>query len=192
MSWCALKSFNVPAVDMRVLRTRYPLAAVGIGCASVAGSTLWRSSSRKHTAAAPFASLSTSASPSLKEVVATDKAPAALGPYSQAIKANDLVFVSGVLGLIPETGKFVSDNVAEQTEQVLKNMGEILKASGADYSSVVKTTIMLADLKDFKKVNKIYAKYFPAPAPARSTYQVAALPLDARIEIECIAALPKA
>ncbi|KAK1563845.1 hypothetical protein Q3G72_033782 [Acer saccharum] len=121
MSWCALKSFNVPAVDMRVLRTDrtcYPLAAVGIGCASVAGSTLWRSSSRKHTAAAPFASLSTSASPSLKEVVATDKAPAALGPYSQAIKANDLVFVSGVLGLIPETGKFISDNVAEQTEQV--------------------------------------------------------------------------
>ncbi|KAK3199685.1 hypothetical protein Dsin_023100 [Dipteronia sinensis] len=192
MSWCALKSFNVPAVDMRVFRTRYPLAAVGIGCASVAGSTLWRSSSRKHTAAAPFASVSTSASPSLKEVVATDKAPAALGPYSQAIKANNLVFVSGVLGLIPETGKFVSDNVEEQTEQVLKNIGEILKASGADYSSVVKTTIMLADLKDFKKVNEIYAKYFPAPAPARSTYQVAALPLDARIEIECIAALPKA
>ncbi|TXG67789.1 hypothetical protein EZV62_009064 [Acer yangbiense] len=128
----------------------------------------------------------------LKEVVATDKAPAASGPYSQAIKANDLVFVSGVLGLIPETGKFVSDNVAEQTEQVLKNMGEILKVSGADYSSVVKTTIMLADLKDFKKVNEIYAKYFPAPAPARSTYQVAALPLFARIEIECIAALPKA
>ncbi|KAL5735930.1 hypothetical protein ACOSQ2_030718 [Xanthoceras sorbifolium] len=191
MSWCALKSFNVPAVvDMRVLRTRSPLAAVGIGCASLAGSTLWRSSSRKHTS--PFASLSTSASPSLKEAVATDKAPAALGPYSQAIKANNIVFVSGVLGLIPETGKFVSDNVEEQTEQVLKNMGEILKASGADYSSVVKTTIMLADLKDFKKVNEIYAKYFPAPAPARSTYQVAALPLDARIEIECIAALPEA
>ncbi|KAK1563675.1 hypothetical protein Q3G72_031003 [Acer saccharum] len=95
----------------------------------------------------------------LKEVVATDKAPAASGPYSQAIKANDLVFVSGVLGLIPETGKFISDNVAEQTEQVLKNMGEILKVSGAD-------------LKDFKKVNEIYAKYFPAPAPARSTYQL--------------------
>ncbi|KAG2292493.1 hypothetical protein Bca52824_039162 [Brassica carinata] len=77
-----------------------------------------------------------------KEVVATEKAPAALGPYSQAIKANNLVFVSGVLGLIPETGKFVSDNVEDQTEQILKNMGEILKASGVDYSSVVKTTIM--------------------------------------------------
>lgn len=125
----------------------------------------------------------------LKEAVLTDKAPAALGPYSQAIKANNLVFVSGVLGLIPETGKFISDNVEEQTEQVLKNMGEILKAGGTSYSSVVKTTIMLADLNDFKKVNEIYAKYFSSPAPARSTYQVAALPLNAKIEIECIAAL---
>ncbi|KAJ0751326.1 putative 2-iminobutanoate/2-iminopropanoate deaminase [Helianthus annuus] len=125
----------------------------------------------------------------LKEAVKTDKAPAALGPYSQAIKTGNTVYLSGVLGLIPETGKFVSDSVEEQTEQVLKNMGEILKASGASYSSVVKTTIMLADLKDFKKVNEIYAKYFLAPAPARSTYQVAALPLDAKIEIECIAVL---
>ncbi|CAD6217905.1 unnamed protein product [Miscanthus lutarioriparius] len=134
------------------------------------------------------ASLSASAT-AVKEAVQTEKAPAALGPYSQAIKANNLVFVSGVLGLNPETGKFVSENVEEQTEQVMKNMGEILKASGASYSSVVKTTIMLADLQDFKKVNEVYGKYFPAPAPARSTYQVAALPLNARIEIECIAAL---
>ncbi|CAA7394388.1 unnamed protein product [Spirodela intermedia] len=124
-----------------------------------------------------------------KEAVQTDKAPAALGPYSQAIKANNLLFVSGVLGLVPETGKFISDGIEEQTEQVLKNMGEILTASGVGYSSVVKTTIMLADLNDFKKVNEIYAKYFSSPAPARSTYQVAALPMDARIEIECIAAL---
>uniref|UniRef100_A0A9I9ECP0 Uncharacterized protein n=1 Tax=Cucumis melo TaxID=3656 RepID=A0A9I9ECP0_CUCME len=143
----------------------------------------------------------------IKEAVQTDKAPAALGPYSQAIKANNLLFVSGVLGLNPETGKFVSDNVEDQTEQVLKNMGEILKAGGASYSSVVKTTIIkstkytfcrftrwvdvgvnkLADLKDFKKVNEIYD--FPSPAPARSTYQVAALPLDAKVEIECIATL---
>lgn len=122
----------------------------------------------------------------------TNKAPAALGPYSQAIKANNLVFVSGVLGLVPETGKFVSDTIEDQTEQVLKNIGEILKASGADYSSVVKTTILLADLKDFKTVNEIYAKYFPSPAPARATYQVAALPLDARVEIECIATVPNA
>ncbi|MFS7921192.1 putative 2-iminobutanoate/2-iminopropanoate deaminase [Helianthus anomalus] len=176
-------SFNLPAV----LRHRAPIAA-GIGCAFVATSTL-RSAPFFSNRSTPFACLSMSTDASIKEAVITDKAPAALGPYSQAIKANNTLFVSGVLGLIPETGKFVSDDVEEQTEQVLKNMGEILKASGASYSSVVKTTIMLADLKDFKKVNEIYAKYFPAPAPARSTYQVAALPLDARIEIECIAAL---
>lgn len=122
-----------------------------------------------------------------KEAVVASDAPAALGPYSQAIKAGNLVFVSGVLGLVPETGSFVSESVEGQTEQVLKNMGAILKAAGSSYGSVVKTTIMLADLNDFKKVNEIYAKYFPAPFPARSTYQVAALPLNARIEIECIA-----
>ncbi|XP_050220069.1 reactive Intermediate Deaminase A, chloroplastic [Mercurialis annua] len=182
-SWCAMKPFHVPA--MKAARA----APLAIGCASIVGSTLWRTSSRSF---APFASLTTASSSttSVKEAVKCDKAPAALGPYSQAIKVNNLVFVSGVLGLIPETGKFVSDSVEEQTEQLLKNMGEILKTSGADYSSVVKTTIMLADLKDFKKVNEIYAKYFPSPFPARSTYQVAALPMDARIEIECIAQLP--
>lgn len=193
MAWsAALRSFQVPTIDMGAVRNRAPLA-VGFGCASVAGSTLWRSSSFSSSPSLlrskPFASLSISTAASLKEAVQTDKAPAALGPYSQAIKANNLLFVSGVLGLVPETGMFVSESVEEQTEQVLKNMGEILKASGASYSSVVKTTIMLADLKDFKKVNEIYAKYFSSPAPARSTYQVAALPLDARIEIECIAAL---
>ncbi|KAI5064299.1 hypothetical protein GOP47_0021302 [Adiantum capillus-veneris] len=124
-----------------------------------------------------------------KEAVVAADAPAALGPYSQAIKAGNLVFVSGVLGLVPETGSFISESVEGQTEQVLKNMGAILKAAGSSYGSVVKTTIMLADLSDFKMVNEIYAKYFPAPFPARSTYQVAALPLNARIEIECIALL---
>lgn len=186
MAWsAAARTFNMPAIDVGALRRRGPLA-VGIGCASVATTSLWRSSSSS-LRSKPLACLSISTDTSIKQAVQTDKAPAALGPYSQAIKANNLVFVSGVLGLIPETGKFISDNVEDQTEQVLKNMGEILKASGASYSSVVKTTIMLADLKDFKKVNEIYAKYFHAPA--RSTYQVAALPLDARIEIECIAAL---
>uniref|UniRef100_A0A453BE66 Uncharacterized protein n=1 Tax=Aegilops tauschii subsp. strangulata TaxID=200361 RepID=A0A453BE66_AEGTS len=86
-----------------------------------------------------------------KEAVQTEKAPAALGPYSQAIKANNLVFVSGVLGLNPETGKFVSESVEEQTEQVMKNMGEILKASGASYSSVVKTTIMVSGPTGFQE-----------------------------------------
>ncbi|KAL5577763.1 hypothetical protein UlMin_019462 [Ulmus minor] len=189
MAWCAARTFNLPAVEMGPLLNRAPLAAgAGAGFVSVAGSSLWRSSSSQNRFSR-FACMSISTDPRLKEAVKTDQAPAALGPYSQAIKANNFLYVSGVLGLIPETGKFVSDNVEDQTEQVLKNMGEILKAGGASYSSVVKTTIMLADLKDFKKVNEIYAKHFPAPAPARSTYQVAALPLDAKIEIECIAAL---
>ncbi|XP_030542932.1 reactive Intermediate Deaminase A, chloroplastic [Rhodamnia argentea] len=188
MSWLASRAFHAPPIDMRALRARCPLA-MGVSCASAVGTSLWRSSSSSGRRTAPFACLGISTDARLKEAVQTDKAPAALGPYSQAIKANNLLFVSGVLGLVPETGQFISDSVEDQTEQLLKNMGEILKAGGASYSSVVKTTIMLADLQDFKKVNEIYAKYFPAPAPARSTYQVAALPLNARIEIECIAAL---
>ncbi|KAJ8621986.1 hypothetical protein MRB53_030515 [Persea americana] len=191
MAWCAARSMSAPVVDLGSLRTGAPLA-VGLCCVSFASKKLWCSSALSPTK--PFACMNapiSSSAPAVgeKEAIQTEKAPAALGPYSQAIKANNLLFVSGVLGLVPETGKFVSDSVEEQTDQVLKNMGEILKASGLGYSSVVKTTIMLADLKDFKKVNEIYAKYFQAPAPARSTYQVAALPLDAKIEIECIAAL---
>ncbi|KAK7287504.1 hypothetical protein RIF29_00784 [Crotalaria pallida] len=185
-SWCAARYFRIPAMDVGILRRRASMAA-GIGGASVAGAALWLSSSAKTSV--PFACSSISTDTRIKEAVQTEKAPAALGPYSQAIRANNLLFVSGVLGLVPETGKFISDNVEEQTEQLLKNMGEILKSGGASYSSVVKTTILLADLKDFKKVNEIYAKYFPSPAPARATYQVASLPLDAKIEIECIAAL---
>ncbi|KAK9089696.1 hypothetical protein Scep_028778 [Stephania cephalantha] len=185
MAWCSVRSLSSPAVDFRALRRHAPLA-FGVGAASCAAGTRLRSLS---STPKPFASLSVSAETSKKEVVHTEKAPAALGPYSQAIKANNLVFVSGVLGLVPETGKFPSDGVEEQTEQLLKNMGEILKASGANYSSVVKTTILLADMKDFKQVNEIYARYFPPPSPARATYQVAALPMNAKIEIECIAAL---
>ncbi|GMH14422.1 hypothetical protein Nepgr_016263 [Nepenthes gracilis] len=187
MAWCAARAFHFPAIDVGTLRTKCPIVA-GLGCLSLASSKLWRSSADPRSVV-PFACLGISSEASLKEAVQTDKAPAALGPYSQAIKANNLLFVSGVLGLVPETGKFISDSVEDQTEQVLKNMGEILKASGASYSSVVKTTIMLADLKDFKKVNEIYAKYFLSAPPARSTYQVAALPMEAKIEIECIATL---
>ncbi|KAL3503509.1 hypothetical protein ACH5RR_037958 [Cinchona calisaya] len=186
MAWlAAAKTFHLSPIDVAPLRSRASLAA-GFGGLSVAGAGFSRSSTFRSK---PFASFGISTDASVKEAIKTEKAPAALGPYSQAIKANNLLFVSGVLGLVPETGKFVSDSVEDQTEQVLKNMGEILKAGGASYSSVVKTTIMLADLKDFKKVNEIYAKYFTSPAPARSTYQVAALPLDAKIEIECIAVL---
>lgn len=179
MAWSA-------AAVSRFAAASPPAAPISVRLGAAASrSSLSFSSGRRRPVAA---SLSTSAT-AVKEAVQTEKAPPALGPYSQAIKANNLVFVSGVLGLNPETRKFISENVEEQTEQVMKNMGEILKASGASYSSVVKTTIMLADLQDFNKVNEIYGKYFPAPAPARSTYQVAALPLNARIEIECIAAL---
>ncbi|XP_059301095.1 reactive Intermediate Deaminase A, chloroplastic [Lycium ferocissimum] len=186
MTWAAAASrFQMPAIDVAALRSRAPLA-FGVGCVSIAGAKFSGSSPVQSK---PFACLSTSTNTSIKEAVHTDKAPAALGPYSQAIIANNFVFVSGCLGLIPETGKFVSESVEDQTEQVLKNMGEILKESGASYSSVVKTTILLADLNDFKKVNEIYAKYFPSPAPARATYQVAALPMNAKIEVDCIAAL---
>ncbi|KAK9084834.1 hypothetical protein Sjap_025245 [Stephania japonica] len=185
MAWCSLRSLSSPAVDFRAIR-RHASLAFGVGVVSFSAATKL---SRLSSTSKPFASLSVSAETSKKEVVHTEKAPAALGPYSQAIKANNLVFVSGVLGLVPETGKFPSDGVEEQTEQLLKNMGEILKASGANYSSVVKTTILLADMKDFKQVNEIYARYFPPPSPARATYQVAALPMNAKIEIECIAAL---
>ncbi|GFZ07421.1 endoribonuclease L-PSP family protein [Actinidia rufa] len=165
MAWsAAARSLHLPPIDVGALRTRAPLA-VGIGCASVVGFGFgFLRSSSASLRSKPFACLGISTDSSfafiegVKEAVKTDKAPAALGPYSQAIKANNLLFVSGVLGLIPETGMFVSDSVDDQTEQVLKNMGEILKASGANYSSVVKTTIMLADLNDFKKVNEIYAK----------------------------------
>nr|GLL38355.1 reactive Intermediate Deaminase A, chloroplastic-like [Ipomoea trifida] len=171
----AARSFCMPAIDLGRLHGRAPIA-FGAGFASIAGASFRRLSP---SPSKPFASLGISTDTSVKEVIQTEKAPAALGPYSQAIKANNLLF----------TGKFVSDTVEDQTEQVLKNIGEILKAGGVNYSNVVKTTILLADLKDFKAVNEIYAKYFPSPAPARATYQVAALPMDAKIEIECIAAL---
>ncbi|KAL8509513.1 hypothetical protein ACS0TY_016651 [Phlomoides rotata] len=188
MAWCiAAKSLHMPAIDVSALRFRAPLAfGAEVCCVSLVGDNLRRSS---RSPAFFSLGISTEASSGIKEAVQTDKAPATLGPYCQAIKANNMLFMSGVLGLVPETGKFVSDSVEDQTEQVLKNMREILEASGASYTSVVKTTIMLADMKDIKKVNEIYRKYFPAPAPARSTYQVASLPLDARIEIECIATL---
>ncbi|RAL40999.1 unnamed protein product [Cuscuta campestris] len=186
MAWTsAARSFCIPAINLGGLRGRTPVG-FGAGIISLAGASLRLS---PPSPSKPFASLSTSAHSSVKEVVETENAPAALGPYSQAIKANNFLFVSGALGLIPETGEFVSDHVEDQTEQVLKNIGEILKAGGATYANVVKTTILLADLNDFNTVNEIYAKYFPIDAPARATYQVAGLPKDAKIEIECIAAL---
>ena len=133
-----------------------------------------------HRAAAPVARNLTVRAMG-KEVVATDKAPAALGPYSQAIKAGNTLYVSGQIGLIPGEGKFAGDTIETQTEQVMKNMGAILK--------VVKTTILLADMDDFKTVNEIYGARFPANPPARATFAVKTLPLNALVEIDCTAYL---
>ncbi|GFR53201.1 hypothetical protein Agub_g15950 [Astrephomene gubernaculifera] len=126
---------------------------------------------------------------SVKQVISTEHAPAALGPYSQAIKAGNTVYVSGQIGIVPGTKDFASPNVEGQTEQVLKNLGAILKAAGADYKDVVKTTILLADIADFAKVNAIYATYFTEQPPARATFAVKDLPLGARVEIDAVAVL---
>lgn len=123
----------------------------------------------------------------MKEIVSTDKAPGAIGPYSQAVKAGGMVFCSGQIPLDPATGEFVSDDVSEQTEQVLKNLGAVLAAAGTSFANVVKTTIFLADMNDFTAVNQVYGRYFSDNKPARATVQAARLPRDAKVEIECIA-----
>lgn len=125
----------------------------------------------------------------MKEIVSTDKAPGAIGPYSQAVKAGGMVFCSGQIPIDPATGEFVSDDVSEQTEQVLKNLGEVLAAAGVGFDSVVKTTIFLASMEDFALVNQIYGKYFSDNKPARATVQAARLPRDAKVEIDCIAVI---
>jgi 2-iminobutanoate/2-iminopropanoate deaminase len=122
------------------------------------------------------------------EAVSTEKAPGAIGPYSQAIKANGMVFCSGQIPIDPSTGQFVSDDVAAQTEQVLRNLDAVLQAAGASLGSVVKTTVFLADMNDFAAMNEVYGKFFSENKPARATVQAARLPRDAKVEIECIAA----
>jgi len=123
----------------------------------------------------------------MKQIVSTDKAPGAIGPYSQAITAAGMVFCSGQIPIDPATGDFVSDVVAEQTEQVLKNLSEVLKAAGTSLDNVVKTTVFLADMNDFGEMNEVYASYFADNKPARATVQAARLPRDAKVEIDCIA-----
>lgn len=125
----------------------------------------------------------------MKQIVNTSQAPAAIGPYSQAIISNGWVFVSGQLGLDPATGEFAGADVAAQTHQVLRNLKAILEAAGSGLERVVKTTIYLVDMQDFKTVNAIYAEYFREAPPARATVQVAALPRGGLVEIEAIAAL---
>ena len=119
--------------------------------------------------------------------IATDKAPAAIGPYSQAINEGGLIFVSGQIPIDPATGAFVEGGIVEQTTQSLTNLGNILKEAGSDYSKVMKTTVFLADIADFAAMNGVYAQFFQAPYPARSAVAVKDLPKGALVEIECIA-----
>jgi 2-iminobutanoate/2-iminopropanoate deaminase len=123
----------------------------------------------------------------VKEIISTDKAPGAIGPYSQAVKTGNMVFVSGQIPIDPATGQFVSEDVAEQTNQVFKNLRAVLEAAGSGLDKVVKTTVFLADMNDFAAMNEVYGTYFTAEYPARATVQAARLPRDARVEIECIA-----
>jgi 2-iminobutanoate/2-iminopropanoate deaminase len=125
-----------------------------------------------------------------KETVHTDKAPAAIGPYSQAVKFGNLLFVSGQIPLDKDTGKLVEGDIKVQAEQVLKNLSALLEASGSSISNVLKTTCFLTDLNDFQAFNEVYASYFNEGRPSRSTVQVAGLPAGAICEIECIAELP--
>ena len=122
-----------------------------------------------------------------KEIISTENAPGAIGPYSQAIKTNGMVFVSGQIPIDPATGEFVSHEVAEQTEQVFKNLVAVLDAAGASLNDVVKTTVFLADMSDFSVMNEVYGRYFDSNKPARATVQAARLPRDAKVEIDCIA-----
>ena len=125
----------------------------------------------------------------MKYIVQTNRAPQAIGPYSQAIKAGDFLFASGQIPIDPRTGQFVSGGIAEQTEQVLKNLSAVLDAAGSGLDRVVKTTVFLADMGEFTAMNEVYGRYFSSNPPARATVEAARLPRDARVEIEEIALL---
>ena len=120
--------------------------------------------------------------------ISTNTAPAAIGPYSQAIATDNLVFCSGQIGLDPSTGELVPGGVTEQADRALRNLGAVLDAAGMGYAQVVKSTVFLVDFADFPPLNEVYRKFFPDPPPARSTIGVAALPKGARVEIEVVAA----
>lgn len=126
----------------------------------------------------------------MKRVITTKNAPAAIGPYNQAIEANGTLYISGQIPINPETGTIVEGGIKEQTEQALKNIGEILKAAGHNYNNVVKTTCLLSDIDDFASFNEVYAKYFDADnAPARACFAVKAIPRNAKVEIEAISVI---
>lgn len=125
----------------------------------------------------------------MRQVISTDAAPQAIGPYSQAIVYNGIAYLSGQIPLDPATGQIVAGGIEEQTTRVLDNLGAVLTAAGASFSTVLKTTIFVKDMNDFAKVNEIYARYFTANQPARATVQAAKLPRDVMVEIEAIAAI---
>jgi 2-iminobutanoate/2-iminopropanoate deaminase len=123
----------------------------------------------------------------MRDVVLTDKGPKPIGPYSQAIRANGFLYVSGQVALDPKTGEFVGTDIRQQTQRTLENVKGILEAAGSNLHHVVKTTVFLKDINDFSAMNEVYAKFFTLAPPARSTVQVARLPKDALVEIEVIA-----
>ena len=125
----------------------------------------------------------------MKEIISTSNAPSAIGPYSQAVKAGNLLFISGQVPLDPATGDVVEGDITVQTRRVLDNVKAILTEAGADFSNVVKTTVFLKDMNDFVPMNRVYAEYYPENCPARSAVQVARLPKDVSVEIETIAVL---
>lgn len=123
----------------------------------------------------------------MKKEISTKKAPAAIGPYSQAIQVGDMIFTSGMIPIVPETGELVTGSVEAQAEQALSNLKNLVEASGSSMDRVIKTVVFIKDMEDFTKINDVYAKYFTEPYPARSCVQVARLPKDVAIEIEAIA-----
>ena len=123
----------------------------------------------------------------VKQIIATEHAPGAIGPYSQAVHAGNLVFASGQIPIDPATGEFVAGGIAEQTEQVLRNLAAVFEAAGVGLNQVVKTTVFLADMEDFTAMNEVYGRFFGEQPPARATVQAARLPRDAKVEIEAIA-----
>jgi 2-iminobutanoate/2-iminopropanoate deaminase len=134
-----------------------------------------------------FAETQEGVTQTVRRIVSTNSAPQAIGPYSQAVKAAGFVFASGQIPTDPATGQFVPGGVAEQTEQVLRNLSAVLEAAGTNLERVVKTTVFLADMNDFAAMNEVYGRFFKEDAPARATVEAARLPRDARVEIEAIA-----
>ena len=122
----------------------------------------------------------------MKNIISTDKAPAAIGPYSQAVEINGIIYTSGVIPVVPETGEIPEGSVA-QAEQAFKNMTNLVEAAGSSMDKVVKTTVFIKEMNDFADINEVYAKYFKEPYPARSCVEVARLPKDVMLEIEVIA-----